>query len=537
MNEKFARWDTLLLQKLKRDWKKMLVWIFGLGLFASGFVPVFEEIAKGEGAAGMFETLQNPAMISIVGPTPIELASDYTVGAMYGQEMLLVSALFAMILSILHVVSHTRKEEELGLTELVRSFQVGRQANSLAVIAQTVLINSLLALLIAGVMIGFGVETITVSGSLLFGASVGMAGLLGAVLALLMAQIMPSSSGATGASLGVVGLMYIVRAGTDVANVNLSMLNPVGWIYLTYPFVENNGLPLLYTFLFSLIVVIVSFSLEGARDMGSGYLSEREGRAHAKKSLLSVPGLLIRLNRGPIISWLVGFVVLGIAYGSIYGDMQAFLESNELIEQTFTHAGVSIEESFTATIMAVMIALVAILPILIINKLYQEESRSYLSQLYATKVTRGQFYWSSIGLAIVSGLVGILLAAGGLGGAAIAVMEEGTGMSMNDFLASGYNFLPSVLFFIGLASLALGWKPQLGKVVYAYLGYSFILNYFGGILDFPDWFSKTAILNWIPLMPIEEFEIVRFIAMTVIGLIMMVVGYIGYQRRDLLEGA
>src|SRR5699024_10502027 len=107
--------------------------------------------------------------ISIVGPTPVEMASDYTVGAMYGHEMLLFCGLFAMIVSLLHVVSHTRKEEELGLTELIRSFQVGRQANSFAVIVQTILINCLLAFFIAGVMASFGVDSITTSGSILFG--------------------------------------------------------------------------------------------------------------------------------------------------------------------------------------------------------------------------------------------------------------------------------------------------------------------------------------------------------------------------------
>src|SRR5699024_12558547 len=74
----------------------------------------------------------------------------------------------------------------------------------------------------------------------------------------------------------------------------------------------------------------------------------------------------------------------------------------------FTHSGVSIEESFTGTIMMVMIGLVSILPIAIVNKLFSEECRLHLSQLYATKVTRSQLYWTSIGLAVFAGFVGIL---------------------------------------------------------------------------------------------------------------------------------
>src|SRR5699024_4268481 len=296
MKEKFVRWDTLFVQYLKRDWKKMIVWILGIGLFSAGVVPAFKEIAKGQGLIGMFETLKNPAMISMVGPTPIETAANYTLGALYAHEMLLFCALFAMIITVLHVVRHTRKEEDLGLTELVRSFQVGRQANSLATIIESIFINVILALFISVVMLSFGADTFSVEGSFLFGASVGSAGIIAAGIALVMAQIMPSSSSATGSALGIIGLLYIVRAGTDVSNVDLSMFNPLGWTYLTYPFTENNWIPLIFALVFSIVAVIIAFALEGARDMGSGYLPEREGRANAKKSLLSVRGLFIKIN-------------------------------------------------------------------------------------------------------------------------------------------------------------------------------------------------------------------------------------------------
>lgn len=537
MNEKFARWSVLFIQYVKRDWKKIIVWILGLGLFSGAFVPAFEEIGKGQGLLAMFETMKNPAMISMVGPTPIKSGADYTLGAMYAQEMLLFCGLFAMIVSALHVVSHTRKEEELGLTELVRSFRVGRQANSLAVITETILINLLLGAFISGVMASFGVKTIDTDGALLFGVSIAMAGIIGGVLALVLSQIMVTSTGTTGSTLSVIGLLYIVRAGTDVSDADLSMFNPMGWTYLTYPFTENNWMPVLAALIFSVVLTVLSFILEGHRDMGAGYLPEREGRANAKKSLLSVPGLIFKINKGVMIGWLVAFVIMGAAYGSIYGDMQVFLGSNELMKQMFTQSGVSIEESFTGTIMMVMMGLVTILPIVIVNKLFAEETRLHLSQLYATKVTRGKLYWTTICLAILAGLLGVGLASAGLGGTAIAAMEQKSTMDLVDFLAAGYNFMPAVLFYIGLAALALGWLPKLGKVIYAYLGYSFALNYFGGILDLPEWFSKTAIQSWIPRMPMEEFDGTVFAVITAISICFLLIGYLGYKKRDLVEGA
>lgn len=537
MSEQISRWNILFVQYLKRDWKKIIFWILGIGLFSAGFVPAFVEIAKDQGLQGMYEVMLNPAMISMVGPTPVETASEYTLGAMYAHMMLLFCALLAMTISILHVVGHTRQEEEVGLTELIRSFHVGRQANSFAVILQAVFINAILVLFIGVVMISFNTDTISASGSFLFGTSVGVAGIIGAVIALIMAQIMPTSSGAKGASLAIMGLLYIARAVTDVSNINISMVNPMGWTYLTNPFTDNNWIPIVYALIFSLVLVIIAFSLEGARDMGAGYLSEREGRESAKKSLLSVPGLFLKINKGIIISWLITFVVMGAAYGSIYGDMQAFIESNELVGRMFLHSGVTIEESFTGTIMMVMIGLVSILPIAIVNKLYSSESRLNLSQLFATKVTRCQYYWTSIIIAVIAGFIGILAAAAGLGGTAITVMGSSEVMGMADFIAAGYNFLPSVLFFTGLAAIALGWAPKLGKVIYVYLGYSFFLNYFKGILDLPEWFSKTAIQSWIPRMPMESFDISVFITITVLSIALMATGYIGYSRRDMDEGA
>lgn len=536
MKERFSRWDILFVQYVKRDWKKIIIWVLGLGLFSGGFVPAFKEIIKDDGAIGMFETLQNPAMIALIGSTPVTEATDYTLGAMYAHEMLLFCGIFTMVVSILHVVGHTRKEEDLGLTEIVRSFQVGRQANSLATLIETIFINIILAGFITIMMISFNMDTITIQGSLLFGASVAIAGIMGAAIALVLAQIMPYSGTATGSTLGIIGLLYIVRGVTDMSYPDFTILNPFSWIYVTYPFTENNWLPIIFAILFSFGLALLAFTLEGRRDMGAGFLPEREGRAQAKQSLLSVHGLLIYINRGTIISWLITFIVLGAAYGSIYGDMQSFLQSNDLIKLMFTESGVSIEESFTAMIIMVMICLVAILPIAIINKLFSEENRLHFSQIFATKVTRGQLYWTNVCIAVVAGAIGILLSSVGLGGAAMATMEDSSVLNWSDFLLAGYNFFPSVLFFIGLASLALGWIPRFGKFIYVYLTYSFLLNYFGNILNLPDWLFKTSIQSWSPQMPMEEFDLITFVTITLISIGLIVFGYVGYRQRDMQEG-
>ncbi|MBE9890125.1 tetronasin resistance protein [Enterococcus faecium] len=536
MTDKFSRWSTLFSQNLSRDWKKILIWLVGVTTFSGGFVPAFEELTSGQGLAGLYETLQNPAMIAMVGPTPASNAAEYTLGAIYANEMLLFCSLFAAVISVLHVVSQTRKKEELGLIELIRSFRVGRQANSLAVIAESILINLLLAISISCTMIFFQADSITAEGSWLFGLSVGSMGILGSAVALFAAQLMPSSASSNGLSLAFLGGLYLLRAITDVADSSLSMWNPLGWSYLTYPFTTNNWIPLLYLFLFSLILIISSFVLEEHRDLNTGYIPEREGKPYAKRSLLSLRGLLFYLNKGMTISWLITFGLMGAAYGSIYGNMQQFLESNDLMKQMFIQSGVSIEKNFTSTIMVVLICLAAILPIASINRLFTEETHGRMNQLFATKISRNQLYWTNMLLAILFAILAILISSGALGLSALASMKDAKDMDLLMFLKAGFNFLPAVLVFIGISGFLFGWLPRMGKLAYIYLAYSFALNYFGGILDLPEWFSKTAVPSWVPRMPNDSFDLSVFLMLSCISLALFVLGSIGYRRRDLLEG-
>src|SRR5699024_10556471 len=98
-------------------------------------------------------------------------------------------------------------------------------------------------------------------------------------------------------------------------------------------------------------------------------------------------------------------------------------------------------------------------------------------------------------------------------------------LTMIVFLAAGYNFLPAVLFFIGLVALALGLAPKLRKVVYVYLIYSFMINYFEGLLDLADWFLNTAVQSWIPQMPMENFDAFTFAIIIETSIAFMIIGY------------
>lgn len=535
MGEMFASSGALFFQYVKRDWRTIALWVVGLAAFSGGFVPFFEEIGKDQGLIAMYTTMSSPAMVAMMGTTPIESADAYTVGAMYSHMMLLMCALVAMIIAALHTVSHTRKEEEEGLSEFVAAYGAGRHAASCAVLLENLFINALLAVATALLMAAFNVESMPVSDCFLFGASLGAAGMMGAGIALVVAQIMPTSAGARGLSLALIGLMYIVRAATDMEDADLSMFVPLGWTYMAYPFAETSLLPLGLVCIMVAACAVAACALEHVRDFGAGLLREREGKGRVNPLLPSVAGLLFRLNRGIIVSWIAAFAVLGAAYGSIYGDMQSFLDSSELIEAVFTMEGISIEESFTAAIEVVLMGMVAFLPIAMVNKLFAEEASGRFDQFYAVKISRAQVYWTTVVLALLAACAGVLAGAASLGATALFVMPE-CSMGMEDFIAAGMVYAPATLAAFAIAAVLVGWVPRWRKFAYAYVAFSFMVNYFLGIVDLPEWLQAISLYAWVPGLPIDEFDPALFCGMAALGVALLVVGAVGYTRRDLQCG-
>lgn len=529
-------WSQVFKQILNRDGFLLVLWAIGISAFAGGFVPAFEEIAKGSGAlVGFYETMQNPAMIAITGPTPAATAADYTLGAMYGQTMLLYSALIAAICSALYVVARTRKEEERGLTEYLCTLQVGRLAPLFAVMATLLLVHFIIFAFTASIFAFFDAPAMpAVWDGFLFALAVSVGGLLGAGIAAVCAQLMPTGSGANGLALSIIGLLYLLRAMTDISSESLSHINPLGALVFTYPFTENNGSALILPLVVTVLLFVLAFALHARRDFGASYIHERSGKSLGITSPRSVPSLLVRLNRGSIIGWLMTVAILGAAYGSIYGDMETFLESSDLVKAMFTAQGSSIETAFTATILTVLIAVAAVLPVLIVNKLASEEESGRLSQLTATKTSRLRLYTCTVVLAVLTAILGAVFAAASLGAVGISVMTK-TSLTLTEVMGAGLNLLPSLLFFIGLSAFFTGWAPRLRKLTYVYLVVAFMLSYFREILDLPEIVQKIAIFNWLPQMPLEDFEPGVCLGMSLVALVLIILGLVGYRRRDFRE--
>ena len=521
---------------LKRDLMQLLIWLFGLVVLSVAVAAAFNEMfASPEELMGMVMTLENPAMIAMLGPLYAN-----TIAAIYTQNMLVFVAMAVGILNIFMVTRHTRADEEEGRLEVLRSLPIGRTTILKAVFLNVIIVNVLIALLV-GLGIGaVGMEAGAVgsgitdfNGAMLYGALLGVTGLIFAAITALFVQLSANNRTVLSYVFIFLGVVYMLRAMGDMNVEILSLISPLGLIFRAEPFVSNHWWPVGVIIGATFIIGLLALRLNSLRDLGAGFIAEKPGRAHGNFLLKNPFGLAVKLTKGLVIGWGVTMFILGASYGSIFGDIEDFISSNDIFAQIFY--GVATSELAVAfmSFIIVMMASVVVVPVLsVVLKIKAEEKKNRMEHVLSRHASRGVVLFSYMKIAAVSGVIIMFLLGLGLYVASAAVMEVPIDFML--MMRAVMIYLPAVWTFLGVAILLIGWLPKFTSLAWAYLGYSFIVVYFGQLLDVPEWLVYTTPLGFIPTYPMESIAVLPLLVLTGISVILTGIGFIGYRKRDIL---
>lgn len=527
----FANIGTLTGFIGRRDRIRIPVWIISLVAITIAVALAFPELyPPGPEREILAETLKNPAMTSILGPG--YGLDDYHIGAAMGHQMLLFTALAVAIMNILLAIRHTRSDEEAGRIEMIRSLPVGKLANAGAIFLVLVLVNLGLAI-IMGVGLGLlGLEGMDMAGSLLYGAVLGVTGIFFAAATILIAQLTETSRGAMGFSFTFLGLSYLLRAIGDVGPEILSLISPLGLVLRTEVYVNNYWWPILALAMASIIVILAAFRLNTIRDLGAGFIPARPGPNKASRSLQSPLGLALRLQKTTIIGWAISMLVLGASYGSVFGDIDAFFQTSPIFELLLPSTeGFSLTAQFLGTLLAVL-AMIGMIPVLLtMLKLKAEEQANRTEHLLARAVSRRQLFGSYLAIAALLAVLMQVMSVLGLWSAAAAVMDEP--FSLKPTLKGGLAYVPAMWIMLGLAALLIGFAPRKANLIWVYLGYTFFIIYFGGLLQVPEWLGKLTPFGYIPDVPLETMPFPLILILVMIALGFTLLGLKSYEKRDI----
>lgn len=521
---------------LKRDRLQLLGWILGLVVLCVATAGAFNELfATPEDLMGMVMTLDNPAMIAMLGPLYAE-----TVAAIYSQNMMVFVAMGIGIMNIFMVTRHTRADEEEGRLEVLRSLPIGRTTILQAVLVNSVLINSII-----GLLIGLGVGVIGVeagpigsgvtdfNGAMLFGAVMGITGLVFATFTAFFAQLSSNNRTVLSYAFAFLGGMYLLRAVGDMNLEVLSIISPLGLGFRTEVFVNNHWWPIFVLLITSVLLGVLALHLNNVRDLGAGFIAEKPGKSHGGRLLGTPFGLAWKLTKGQIIGWGVTAFVLGASYGSIFADIETFISGNEMFQQIFIGIDDADLTMGFMSFVVVMMALIAAVPVVaVLLKVKSEEKKNRLEHVLARSVSRSEALLSYGKIALLTAPLMLLLVALGLFLASAAVMDEA--IAFGSMLIAVMVYLPALWMLLGVAMCFVGQLPKFAGLAWAYVGYSFIVVYLGQLLSMPDWVSYTTPFGYIPAYPMEEIQVLPLIGLIVVGIGLGVVGVMGYRKRDIL---
>ncbi|MBB6450945.1 ABC-2 type transport system permease protein [Geomicrobium halophilum] len=528
----FKNIGSLSRLMMRRDRLRIPLWFIGISFFTLMVPIAFVDLYPSQQERdGMAETMQNPAMIAMVGPGNLD---NYTLGAMTAHQMLLITAVVVGLMSILLVTRHTRADEEDGRAEMIRSLPVGRLSNLNATLLVLCVTNVLLTLVTGFGLYSLGVESMDLEGSLLYGAGLGATGIFFTGVTALFAQLSESSRGTTGFSIAVLMIAYLVRAVGDVTNETLSWFSPLGWVTQTEVYSNNDWGPIFLTIGVSVVLFFMANYLNAIRDLETGFFPSRPGRRGASPFLQDPAGLIVKLQRTGIIVWGMGMLIMGLSYGSVLGDLESFFAGNEMMEQMLVaEEGYTLTEQFIPTLMIVMGLLVTVPPLMSMLKLHGEEKKNRVEHLLARAVSRTKLMGSYLIISILNGFMMISLTAIGLWAAGLAVMEEA--FDFGTIYGAALVYYPAMLVMVGIAVLLIGILPKLVSIIWLYVFYAFIVLYLGELFQFPEWAGQLSPYGYIPQLPVEDMNVMAVTLLVVVAVILMVVGLIGYSKRD-IEG-
>ena len=534
MRGNFKNTAVLIRLILRRERINSTVWILITGLFSAFIVFLFDNGFGADEAslAEMAAIMENPAMVAMIGPA--YGLDNFTIGAMLSVMMLVFTAIAIAVMNILFVVRHTRADEERGRYEVVRSLPTGRTANLHAAMIASLIINIILSLFTALCLFMTGYESITLNGSLLFGTLLGSVGLVFAAIAALFAQISSNSRGAKGLSILVMGIFYMIRAIGDVNAEALSVISPLGIITRSQPYVGNYWWPVFVLLAASVPVTALAYRLNSKRDIDQGLLPDKKGRAHGGKLLRTPFGLALKLLKNPLIIGMLAIFTIGASYGSVMGDIDGFIETNEMYRQLMLiDPDFPMLMSFLGMInfMASMMALIPMLLYVLKAKGEEKEIRAEL--IIAAPVCRYKYLGGYAIIAFASSVVLQFATAIGLWSVGTSVLDNPADMPFADLLAANLVYLPALWVMISIAVFLIGFAPKFTGLIWAVYGFVFFVGFIGRTPAFPDWFPKLTPYGYIPQLPMEDISYLALGVLTLIAASLTAAGFWFYSKRDI----
>lgn len=526
-----AGFGMMLRLVLRRERIALPVWILIIAAIpagtASAFAALYPDAAGLEQAATAIGG--NPAFVAFLGPVQAPTLGGLTtwrVGAFLGVMM--------GILNVLTVTRHTRAEEQAGRRELVGATAVGRHAPLMAALVVVVVTD----IIIGGASaVGLASVGLDPSGSIALGAGATAVGLVFAGIAAVAAQLFDTSRAANAMGIGVVAVSFLLRVVGDAGSAGglefLSWISPIGLTQRIAPFASERWWILAVLLAIAIVATTGAQAVSARRDVGAGVFGTRSGPPKAAASLSGPLGLAVRLQWGVGVAWLVGFAVFGLLIGAATEGFTELLSENPVLRNMMELIGgeQGITEAYLATMFSVFGMVVSAHAVQAVLWLQSEEEAGRVDPILATSVPRSRWLGSHTLVGIVTAVLDLTVI-GAATGLAYGVTIGDVGGQVPRLVGAALIQLAAVLVMVGFTLAVFALAPRLTWAAWAALGTAALLTLLGRSLRLSERLIDLSPFSHLPQVPGPETPVGPIAALLAVSAMLVVVGFVGFQRRD-----
>lgn len=514
---------------LRQNRAALIAWsAVGVGLSASA-VAGFDVLISGPEDVASIEGVlaANPAIGLILGP----VGDLSTADGLSAWRNLALGGLLVGIGMILLVTRASRGQEDSGQAELFASGVLGRGAR-LTTACSLGAIGSILVGLASGLA---GVAT---GGSwaaqMLIGATFTVTGWMATGLAAVSAQLGSDRRSASTIAVATLVALYTIRGfsySLDLPDWTL-WANPLGWMSeVDAGTQDERWWPLLPGVGLALLLLIVASLLQARRDFGVGILPQRGGSARGR--IRTAWGLAVRLNRSTVVAWVVAFAVIGVVFGYFVTEIQGSFANNPIVQALLGSGTVSADDlsGGVITMVLTMVGIIStVVGVQIILNLRAEELDHRVDPVLGTAVSRPRLFGSVLLLAFSSSALGLLLSA-----SVVSVFVQGSdiGHSAGGVLLQALVVIPASWAVLAVAAALVGAFPKASVLAWVTIVLSVFLTLFGALFDLPEAMVALNPFHHVPSVFVDDASWTGLTALAGIDIALIVIGFIGFRRRDL----
>jgi ABC-2 type transport system permease protein len=423
------------------------------------------------------------------------------------------TAIITSILSIVLIISNTRKDEEQGRLELLRAGAVGMKAPLTAVLLKVFGANVLGGLMMA---VGFMAAGFPALGSVVAGLATALCNCCLAAVATIAAQVAPNAQLARGISFGVVAFFFFSLAIANVSgNEGLLLWSPFGWCAYARPYAGENFLLFPFAILIVALLTVNAYVLAGRRDLGGSFFQEQWGRSNGRKSFKSPLALAWQIQRGMLFVWVLAYAVMGLVIASLVPSINTMLAGTNFLPELSVLLG-GAGKAFLAILAYILTQVLTAYAIMAILRLRDEEAGLRTELVLAGSASRSCY--ASAHLLIT------------FAGSALALALFG--LFSGDF-ASCIARLPAVWLIASITAFLYGLLPRVAaSVSWSLMGILLILEFLWEMrIIGNDVFMLSPFARVYPGVPIS---LLSSVSMLLAAAILVGLGLFSFSRRDIV---